>query len=144
MLLTLKLLIFNICFKNLYLHLKSFLIFCCPFSAIMKFAQYDFSHQVHSMMDWCEAWTPCERTVAVYTLFRKMDAVQIKFLIQLLNQFSSELGGAIQTKEEQANNAGTVSKGELYCSNRITARSCITRANCFVKSTHHAQVLFYL
>lgn len=72
----------------------------------MKFAHYDFSHQIQNMMEWCDVWTPCERTVAVFTLLRKLDPVEMKFISHILGQISLESGRAILTKEEQANNPG--------------------------------------
>lgn len=62
-----------------------------------------FRDQVNSLNSWFEKWNGCEKTVVVYGLLKHLNATQIKFLAQVLQQKDcSEAEGL----EAEANNPG--------------------------------------
>jgi len=63
-----------------------------------------FSDQVPIVVDWFNAWTDCEKVVALYCLLRKLPPSQTKFLSQVLNQIVTTCSPI--DLEQQANDPG--------------------------------------
>lgn len=62
-----------------------------------------FRDQVNSLNSWFEKWNGCEKTVVVYGLLKHLNATQIKFLAQVLQQKDCSEAEAL---EAEANNPG--------------------------------------
>ena len=64
-----------------------------------------FRDQVDVVSSWFSLWNECEQTVALYSLLRKVSAVQAKFLLQVIDQTLAS-SPDVMPLERQANDAG--------------------------------------
>ena len=62
-----------------------------------------FRDQVNYLNSWFEKWSECEKTVVVYGLLKHLNATQIKFLAQALQQKDCS---EAEVLEAEANNPG--------------------------------------
>ncbi|KAI0211730.1 hypothetical protein LSAT2_003406, partial [Lamellibrachia satsuma] len=64
-----------------------------------------FRDQVDVVSNWFDLWNECEQTVALYSLLRKVSAVQAKFLLQVIQQSLTSSPDVVPV-ERQANDPG--------------------------------------
>ncbi|PSN56961.1 hypothetical protein C0J52_10865 [Blattella germanica] len=67
-----------------------------------------FREQVNTISSWFDQWNECERTVALYSLIKRVTHVNARFLSLVLDQTIGD-SQELQLHEQQANNPGFVS-----------------------------------
>ncbi|XP_021942921.1 protein Smaug homolog 2 isoform X2 [Zootermopsis nevadensis] len=67
-----------------------------------------FREQVNTISSWFDQWNECERTVALYSLIKRVTHVNARFLSLVLDQTLGD-SHELQLHEQQANNPGFVS-----------------------------------
>lgn len=65
-----------------------------------------FREQVNTISSWFDQWNECERTVALYSLIKRVTHVNARFLSLVLDQTIGD-SQELQLHEQQANNPGT-------------------------------------
>lgn len=70
-----------------------------------------FRDQVNALGNWFLSWNPCEQTVALYSLLKRLPPIQAKFLYHVLQQGPSfsQGDGDLNLLEQQANNPAYLS-----------------------------------
>lgn len=82
-----------------------------------------FREQVNTISSWFDQWNECEKTVALYSLIKRVTHVNARFLSLVLDQTVGD-SHELQLHEQQANNPGTL--------NNVTA--LLQKSNIFVVS----------
>lgn len=65
-----------------------------------------FREQVNTISSWFDQWNECERTVALYSLIKRVTHVNARFLSLVLDQTLGD-SQELQLHEQQANSPGT-------------------------------------
>ncbi|XP_055941080.1 protein Smaug homolog 1-like isoform X1 [Argiope bruennichi] len=71
-------------------------------------SSHHFRDQLSVMTGWFDQWNNCEQTVALYSLFKKIEPGQARFLAQVLEQNIAHCV-ELQMLEQQANDPGYIS-----------------------------------
>lgn len=74
-------------------------------TAAGKMKKMNFRDQINLLTSWFKEWSECEQTVALYTLLKRVNASQARFLDLVLEQTLAESEEYIQL-EREANNPG--------------------------------------
>ena len=67
---------------------------------------YLYRDQVHTITNWFNSWTECEQTVTLYSLIKRLNFTQTKFLLVVLEQNLCLNQSQLSILEKQANDAG--------------------------------------
>ena len=76
-----------------------------------------FKDQINTVTSWFTSWNECEQTVGIYSLLRKVNSRQLRFLQQVLQQSTlvEHLDTAeINLCEKQANDPGDLFYKAIY------------------------------
>ncbi|GIX71652.1 protein Smaug 1 [Caerostris extrusa] len=68
-------------------------------------SSHHFRDQLSVMTGWFEQWNNCEQSVALYSLIKKIEPGQARFLVQVLEQNIAHCV-QLQLQEQQANDPG--------------------------------------
>ncbi|GIY04116.1 hypothetical protein CDAR_316982 [Caerostris darwini] len=71
-------------------------------------SSHHFRDQLSVMTGWFEQWNNCEQSVALYSLIKKIEPGQARFLVQVLEQNIAHCV-QLQLQEQQANDPGYIS-----------------------------------
>ena len=63
--------------------------------------------RVELLSRWFKEWNPCEQTLALYSLLRRVSPTQARFLSFVLTQKLKNEVAAIEQLEAEANSTGT-------------------------------------
>ena len=64
---------------------------------------FTFRDQVDLMLKWFQDWTPCEQTIAIYTLLSKVDPSHARFLFNVLESITKRNSEDLEQLEADAN-----------------------------------------
>jgi hypothetical protein len=81
-----------------------------------------FREQVNTISSWFDQWNECERTVALYSLIKRVTHVNARFLSLVLDQTIGD-SKELQLHEQQANNPGNLTR-LFFKSYSTTKRKC--------------------